>query len=434
MTSQGFRDLDELVVACRNDQARMFIQEAVQCYRAGAYRQTIVATWIAVFYDVIFKLQELELSGDGNAAKRIVEYEEIRQKSDIEGALTFERKILNIAKDEFELISDVEHSDLTRLREDRNRCAYPVLNAFDEVYQPSAELARTHLRNAIEHMLQRPPVQGKAALEKLQRDIASDYFPTSKEEAKTYLSKGPLQRARTSLVRSFVIVVIKSLLVETIHPVQLQRLKAAFEATRDLYPGIVENVFREKLNDIVINLPDEDLIAALRFVATTSDSWNYLLENSIIRIKNLVENLTEENSAVVINLALKIPDLEEAAIKRIGSINDTNLLTLVSWGNTHPAIIERAVNLYINSSSYWMANHIGNSLIIPLASYISPDAIERIIEACKQNDQIRKSFDRNDVLIALRKSECIPVEQFDDLLRKNGIEIESEAINDTPNN
>lgn len=149
MASQGFRDLDELIVACRNDQARMFIQEAVQCYRAGAYRQTIVATWIAVFYDIIFKLQELELSGDDNASQKIAEYERIRRENNIRGALNFEQNILDTAQKDFELISDVEHSDLTRLREDRNRCAHPVLNAFDEVYQPSAELARTHLRNAI---------------------------------------------------------------------------------------------------------------------------------------------------------------------------------------------------------------------------------------------------------------------------------------------
>ncbi len=434
MASQGFRDLDELIVACRNDQARMFIQEAVQCYRAGAYRQTIVATWIAVFYDIIFKLQELELSGDDNASQKIAEYERIRRENNIRGALNFEQNILDTAQKDFELISDVEHSDLTRLREDRNRCAHPVLNAFDEVYQPSAELARTHLRNAIEHMLQRPPAQGKAAFSKLMKDITSDYFPAIKEEAITYLSQGPLQRPRESLVRNFVIVVIKNLLVETIHPVQRQKFKTALDATRDLHREIVENVLRDKLNDIVINLPDEDLIAALRFAVIIPDSWNYLLENGKTRLKKFVENLTEENSAVGISLALKIPDLEEASVKRIGSIEFTNLRTLVSWECTHPAIVERAVNLYISSPFYQTANNVGRFLIIPLASLITPDEIESIIDACEQNQQIKNSHARLEVLIALRNSERVPIEQFDDLLRRNGIEIELEAVNDAPDN
>jgi hypothetical protein len=42
-----FVDLDELVALCRDKVAKKFIQEAVACYRAGAYRSCIVATWNA---------------------------------------------------------------------------------------------------------------------------------------------------------------------------------------------------------------------------------------------------------------------------------------------------------------------------------------------------------------------------------------------------
>lgn len=67
MYPQGYIDLDELILHCRNEKARSFIQEAILCYKAGAYRQAIVATWIAVVYDIISKLQELDLAGDPNA-------------------------------------------------------------------------------------------------------------------------------------------------------------------------------------------------------------------------------------------------------------------------------------------------------------------------------------------------------------------------------
>jgi hypothetical protein len=183
MASQGFIDLDELVLLCRNEKARSFIQEAVQCYKAGAFRQAIVATWIAVVYDIIHKFQELELAGDANASKHLGQFEKIRQAGDLKGSLEFERNILTVAQKEFELISDIEHIDLARLQEDRNRCAHPAMNTNDEIYQPSPELARSHLRNAIEHLLQRPPVQGKAALNRLISDIESDYFPANNEDA-----------------------------------------------------------------------------------------------------------------------------------------------------------------------------------------------------------------------------------------------------------
>jgi hypothetical protein len=66
---ESFIDLDELIVRCRDKFSRKFIQEAVSCYRAGAYRSCIVATWNAVVFDFLHKLRELELLGDSEAAK-----------------------------------------------------------------------------------------------------------------------------------------------------------------------------------------------------------------------------------------------------------------------------------------------------------------------------------------------------------------------------
>ncbi|GAK61608.1 hypothetical protein U27_01509 [Candidatus Vecturithrix granuli] len=53
-------DLDELVQQVREEKSRTYITEAIKSYRAGAYRAAIVSTWIAVVYDIILKLRELE--------------------------------------------------------------------------------------------------------------------------------------------------------------------------------------------------------------------------------------------------------------------------------------------------------------------------------------------------------------------------------------
>ena len=39
---ETFIDLDELIILCRDKSAKKFIQEAVACYRAGAYRSAKV--------------------------------------------------------------------------------------------------------------------------------------------------------------------------------------------------------------------------------------------------------------------------------------------------------------------------------------------------------------------------------------------------------
>src|SRR3972149_2280590 len=126
MATQSFLDLDELILLCRNENAKNTIHDAVQCYKAGSFRQAIVATWIALVYDIIHKLQELELTGDANAARYLEQYEKIRKAGDIRGSLEFEKNILRVARDEFELITDIEYVDLIRLQEDRNRCAHPA--------------------------------------------------------------------------------------------------------------------------------------------------------------------------------------------------------------------------------------------------------------------------------------------------------------------
>jgi hypothetical protein len=111
-TGTALADLDELVLLCRDDKARLYIVEAVACYRSAAYRSAIVATWIAVCYDIIDKLRELALSGDSAAQQHIDKLEQARASSDIEQSLRFERDILNLAQDQFALITPLEYMDL----------------------------------------------------------------------------------------------------------------------------------------------------------------------------------------------------------------------------------------------------------------------------------------------------------------------------------
>lgn len=145
----SFADLDELILTCRDYRAKGYIGEAVASYRAGAYRASIVATWIAICFDIIEKIRELALAGDEQAETLAEQIEETRKQNDITKALKFEKEILIVARDKFELISHIEFTDLQRVQEDRNRCAHPSLASEDQIFSPSAELARLHIRSAV---------------------------------------------------------------------------------------------------------------------------------------------------------------------------------------------------------------------------------------------------------------------------------------------
>lgn len=57
-------DLDELALKVRDRMVRSYILEAIDAYRGGAYRSSIIATWIAVTFDIISKIRELAIQGE----------------------------------------------------------------------------------------------------------------------------------------------------------------------------------------------------------------------------------------------------------------------------------------------------------------------------------------------------------------------------------
>lgn len=69
-SNERLADLDELILRCRTKEAKEYVTEAVACYRVGAFRSCIVATWVAVVFDFLNKLEELELTGDKQAADK----------------------------------------------------------------------------------------------------------------------------------------------------------------------------------------------------------------------------------------------------------------------------------------------------------------------------------------------------------------------------
>jgi hypothetical protein len=424
MISEGFVDLDELVVLCRDDNTRSNIQEAVRCYKAGAYRQTIVATWIAVVYDIIHKIQELELTGDANAKGILETYEKIRKAGDLNASLKFEKGILDLAKNDFELISELEYIDLDRLQQDRNRCAHPTMNLDDEVYQPSPELARTHLRNAIEHLLQRPPVQGKAALNRLLSELDSEYFPIDPDDAIKYLSVGPLAHPRFSLIRNYAIVLIKTILDPNEDLSKRKRCLAALLASLRLHTADTRKVIAEKLNDIVGHIPDAQLSEVLLFLTKVQDTWQYLAVDSRERLSACVRNPPDGNEARCLNNALKIPELQGIAAEHINDIADEEIFMNLldrQKGNIHPAVVSKAVDYYIDSGSFVTANSRAQTLVTSVIESLTEHQIEQIVQACDENNQIAGSYEKNKLLRNIRRSLIIPEGQFNQLLTDHHI-------------
>lgn len=408
-------DLDELVLRCRDEKATSYIKESVSCYKSGAFRSAIVSTWIAVSFDIIEKLKDLALAGDKEAEKQLEEFEKARKAGDVAKSLKFEKDLLVIARDKLELISHIEFIDLERLQQDRNRCAHPSMTTEGNIFNPSAELARVHIRSAIEYLLQYPPAQGKYALESLIDEVESEYFPTKLEKALTALKNSPLFRARESLVRNFIIVLLKKILTSTNDYKEVMRVSSALRAIPKIHPNIYEETLEANFSKLVKKLDDTSLERSFIALRNIKDSWEYLESDVKQKLEAFVENLPKDELDEL-DFLLDHSGLKESAIKRVKKATRSDLSS-PEFFILPEEVGDRIVELYANSCSFDQANSFSKTVARHAIDY-TKEQIERIIKACGENYEIKNSFEISTVINALRKNQSVTDTEIDAWLEK----------------
>jgi hypothetical protein len=405
-------DLEVLLIRCRQERAKTYIKEAIACYHAGAYRAAVISTWIAVVYDFVGKLDQLALAGDKNATTLLEDFKKICSAHDIVRSLEFERSVPRCARSTFELISEIEFQNLTRLWEERHRCAHPSMISGDEVYDPGPETARYHLRNAIESLLQHEPSQGKHALDRIFADLDSDLFPESVEEVVVRLQGGPLRSPRQSLLRNYVMALLKTLLVEQPQPAggliarirqeseiarRQERIIQSLSAIHRLHPSRVNDVFKADLPVILSRTEDSRIGRLVRLIAGVRETLDAIPEAQLQRIEAFVRQMPVSDIDRALPASWSVEWLRPAAKERIDKLLPTE------WGRLKGRIevdwLPYAIKCYQSSADFEGANAIAAAALVPHAPDISKEQAAEII-ACASNAQVRYSFGFVDVLRA----------------------------------
>jgi hypothetical protein len=422
-------DLDELVLKCRNKNAREYIRESVASYRAEAYRSAVVSCWVAVCYDLIEKLRELSLAGDKQAEKKIEDLDAIYRDNDTSRALKFEREILDFARDKVELISALEYEDLNRILKDRHRCAHPSLNADGEQYAPPAELARLHIHSAVTHLLQHEPAQGQFALDRILKQLHSEYFPTSRKDVLKVFQNSPIRRARPSLVKNLISVLLKSLFLEeqkdyTTSSKLTSSLTAVCTMHRDLY----EARCAEILPDIVSRVEDDNLHHVAKNITRFPRAWESLDHTQQGRLTSYVAKLPTEHFDIIDDI-LSFSPLKTVAVRRvkIASLND--LESVIPFFTIPNEIIDRSIELYHKAESFNEANKIAAQINL-FASDFNDEQVRALLSKLRENDQVMGSFELPKMLEKICETASKHSMDFDELLREHGLE---EHCKDTSN-
>ncbi|MEF9673860.1 hypothetical protein QNM99_23665 [Pseudomonas sp. PCH446] len=423
--NEGLYDIEVLASRCRSDQSREHITEAVRCYKAGAYRATIVTAWIAVVFDLLDKIRELSLSGDAQARKLESIYNgfiaQINQQNQggIKGALEFERKILETCRDDLQFFDSQQFLDLERLREDRHRCAHPSFQEPGVPYHPSAEQARLHIRNAVVHVLAMPPVQGKAALAELKILIGSAYFPLDAKNAEVHLRSSSLGSGTDVLYKGIVDSLVFGFVTDGDSLHHKPQVFHALNALIEMRPTIVAERLKKNLNSVVISAPDIKFSSAAALVAFTKNAWDVLDAPAKDKVARYIG---AGPSSVLLNQLeafSTISSLRSAVIERINNLGVEELSQGVAY-NLRLAAKDRSVSLLALARNYDSVNAIINKLILPLFGYLTVDDIERIIRMPRETRADLVGANSYTLFIEnVRKSDLIEKSALNEMLVKH---------------
>lgn len=417
-------DLDEMVLRCRTPRAADHIAEAVACYRSGAYRSCIVATWVAVVYDIIDKVRDLALHGEAKANLFVSDFSAIQdahQRGDpgaLQRSLVFERLILDRVRDDFEMLTPTEHLDLQRLREDRNRCAHPTMNQLDEAYRATAELARLHLRNAVMHVLQQPPSQGKAALESLKRDFSSSYLPQNEEEVLIFLKSGPLAKARDALIKDVVSFLVGKFFNSLKGPPTASSIILLLNGVRRLYQNPTEGEIKRHFRAEISKLSDQHLFVALVFVGNITDSWEMLTAAQQNRLKLYVRDGDAATIAPVLRYGDKIEALSTISESRIMKL-DIPELAIVSSHVKGGNVFNRALILLENSKSWANSNTLIRDVISPALPPLDEKIVENLIRIGEANDEVKYATHYTRLMKYIKDQNIVTPEKYDELIERH---------------
>lgn len=396
----GFIDLDLFLTKIRNPKSRIYFVDAVRSYKAGALRGAITSAWVAVVYDLIAKYRELSAMDDRAAAAFIGSWDKATRANNISEQLKLEARILDDATGNTQVINPIARKHLERLREDRHLCAHPAFSAEADLFQPSPELVRLHLFNAVDLVLSQEPLQGKAILEVYNADVQSAGFPTEHDRIIDYVEQRYLTRVRDQNICNFGMVLAKSLLngvPENWEPLQ-RKIIASLVAVRDRAEAAWPDI-RQRIVGLIDNLDPSSRPRAIAFIATFPDSWSQLQEATRTALQMTIRNTDPANFNDYRMLAgLRFPQFRKELLRLVEDL-DADKLTAAIAAQPHADLWPKAVLIYQGSITYRMSENNFRNLIMPFARHLSSQKFDRLLDAIIDNPQNLDAYDTGELLL-----------------------------------
>lgn len=404
----GFVDLDILLTRIRHPQSKVYFLDAVKAYKAGALRGALTSAWVALVYDLIAKYRELSAMGDAAATAFLQSWDNATVSGDIAKLLQLEGGILEDATANTQVVNRIARTHLERLREDRHLCAHPAFSAEADLFQPSPELVRLHLVNAVDLVLSQEPLQGKAIFDLYDVDVQSTGFPTAYERILDYVEQRYLARVRTQNVRNFGTVLAKSLLKgvpaqwEPLHRKIIPSLVALRERAADAWPDVSLAIIR-----LIDNLEPANRPRAIAFIAAFPDFWPRLQEPTRTALQQTIDNadpaaLTDYRILAGVTVA----QFRAPLLPLIAGLNREHLAAAIA-SQPLADLWPRAIEEYQGSGSWRGSEANFGDLITPFAGRLGSRQLDQLLDAVIDNGQNWDAAETDTLLLSVLRNAAV---------------------------
>lgn len=343
--------------------------------------------------------------GDAAATAFLQSWDNATASGDVPKLLHLEANLLEDATANTQVVNRIARSHLHRLREDRHLCAHPAFSAEAELFEPSSELVRLHLVNAVDLVLSQEPLQGKAIFDLYDVDVQSPGFPGNHDRILDYVEQRYLARVRAQNVRNFGTVLAKSLLKGV--PVQWNSLNNKIASSLVAIRDRAGHSWADVSLAIVWLLDSQDPTnrpRTIAFVAAFPDFWPRLQQSTQTALQETVHNASADAGFDYRILAgVTLPQFRVALLSLIAGLSRKQLAEAIAFQSLTD-LWSKAIEEYQESGGWRTSEMNFSDLINPFAGRLSSKQLDQVCDAVISNDQNWDAAETDTLLLALLRN------------------------------
>jgi hypothetical protein len=406
--------LEESISKIENKQSQRHFEEVIKCYSNGCYRSATVMLWSVVVTDALFKLRTLsDVYADKNADKILAEIEQ--EQNDEPTSSKWEKNILKMLFQRTKLLSTADLQKLETIQKHRHLSAHPILTEESILFEPTPEMVRSDIRNALDTLLTKTALLNKNIVGKILEDLESvkELFP-KKNDLKTYLNSKYL-KSTSEPIMSHIFRSLWKFVFITKDERALKNMDINYRALEIIYETnpkqFHDNIKSEKKYYSNLNNEEEQLEKLITFLSTKKNVYSSL-ENSA---KMLIDKTVEKDFSLKAIGFFQSNSIEDHIQKLVELIEKQYKHNYGVGGkyviNHHYQIIKKylkdtdnielhnqlCITFYGNSADFDRADIYYSRYIKPQLEIFSLDELKNLLYKCHKNSQLhwyRKSAER----------------------------------------